>query len=209
MAASRSNPLAYFDGFDMTVLAIPFVLSFFLVLGIRAASSIPIAMEANWIFRISETVDKKHYALGFKKAIIFSAILPLFIMLWLFYLWLWGWMYALLFCLYGMVLSCLLTEVVFINYRKIPFTCSYLPGKGKLHIYWAIYVISLVFYASVASSIAYGLLLNPSHFVYFYATVFLLLVVIRYIQNRFFKQNIDIIYEEELEPVLLTLVTAK
>ena len=207
--ASRTTPLGNFNDFDKTVLSIPFFLSFFLVLGIRATSNMPIAIEANWIFRLREIADKKQYLIGFKKGIIFHAILPLFVLLFVFYIFLCGWMNALFFCLYGFAVSSLLVEIIFIGHRKIPFACSYLPGKGKMHIFWIVYLFALIFYVSMMSSIAYELLQNPFAFLYFYAIVLFLFVLIRFVQNRFFLKEADIIYEEEPEPVLLTLVPEK
>jgi hypothetical protein len=209
LLATRMTRSGNFDNFDQVILSIPFVLSFFLVMGIRATSQIPIAIEANWIFRLRETLDKKHYLIGFKKGIIFYTILPLFVVLFVFYAILWGWIIALFFCLYGFAVSSLLVEVVFIGHRKIPFTCSYLPGKGKMHIFWIVYLVSLISYASIMSFIAYKLLLNTSGFLYFYAIVFVLFVLIRFIQNSVFLQRANIMYEEKPEPVLLTLVPEK
>jgi len=209
LLATRTTPLGNLDNFDRTLLSIPFVLSFFLVLGIRATSNIPIAIEANWIFRLREIVDKKHYLIGFKKGIIFFAILPLFVVLFVFYIFLWGWMFSLLFCFYGFVVSSLLVEIVFVGHRKIPFACTYLPGKRKMHIFWIVYLFALISYVSIMSSLGYELLLNPSNFFYFYAVIFILFVLTRYVQNLFILKRADIIYEEEPEPVLLTLVPEK
>jgi hypothetical protein len=206
LLAARTSPLRNFQTFDTTLLSIPFVLSFFLVFGIRAISNVPIAIEANWIFRLRETHDKKHYLIGFKKGIVFFAILPLFVVLFFFYAFLWGWMFALLFCFFGFAVSSLLVEIVFVGHRKIPFTCSYLPGKGKMNIFWIVYLVSLISYVTLMSSMAYKLLLNPFGFFFFIAIVLILFMIIRLVQNRFFLQRADIIYEETPEPALLTLM---
>ena len=209
MLASRTTPLENFNDFDKTVISIPFVLSFFLVMGIRATSNIPIAIEANWIFRLREIADKKHYLIGFKKGIIFFTILPLFVLLFVFYIFLWGWLNALFFCLYGFAVSSLAVEIIFIGHRKIPFTCSYLPGKGKMHIFWIVYLFSLISSVSIMTFIACELLQNHSTFLYFYAIVLFLFILIRFVQNRFFLKTAEIFYEEKPEPVLLTLVPEK
>jgi len=209
LLATRTTPLGNLGNFDRTLLSIPFVLSFFLVLGIRATSNIPIAIEANWIFRLREIADKRQYLIGFKKGIVFFMILPLFVVLFVFYTFLWGWMFTLFFCLYGFVVSSLLVEIVFVSHRKIPFACSYLPGKGKMHIFWIVYLFSLISYVSIMSLVAYKLLLNPSDFIYFFAIVAILFIIIRFVQNRLLLHKADIIYEEEPEPVLMTLVPEK
>ncbi len=209
LLAAKTTAQGNFDSFDKTVLSIPFILSFFLVLGIRATSQIPVAVEANWIFRIGEAADKKHYMIGFKKGILFFAILPLFAVLFVFYAILWGWSAALFLCVFGSTVSALLVEIVFIKHRKIPFACTYLPGKGKMHIFWIVYLVSLIVYVSVMSSAALGLLLNPTGFVVFFAVALILFILVRLIQNRIFLPNAEIIYEEEPEPVLLTLIPEK
>jgi hypothetical protein len=209
LLAAKTTALGNFDSFDKTILSIPFILSFFLVLGIRATSQIPVAIDSNWIFRLRESADKKHYVIGFKKGIVFFTILPLFVVLFVFYTFLWGWEIALFFNLFGFAVSVLLVESVFIKHRKIPFACTYLPGKGKMHIFWIVYLVSLISYVSIMSSVGYALLLNPSGFIYFFALSVILFLTIRFIQNRVFMQDAFIIYEEEPEPVLLTLVPEK
>jgi hypothetical protein len=206
LLTAKTTALGSFDSFDKTILSIPFILSFFLVFGIRATSQIPVAIQANWIFKLAEISDKKHYVNGFKKGIIFYAVLPLFVVLYVFYTSLWGWMIALFFCLFGFAVSTLLVEIVFINQRKIPFACTYLPGKGKLHIFWIVYLGSLIAYISIMSSVAYKLLLNPTGFISFSAIFLLLFVSIRLVQNRVFLHDAEIIYEEKPEPILVTLV---
>jgi hypothetical protein len=78
-----------------------------------------------------------------------------------------------------------------------------------MHIYWIVYLVSLVSYASIMSFIAYKLLLNTSGFFYFFSIAFVLFVLIRSVQNSVFLQRANIIYEEKPEPVLLTLVPEK
>jgi len=209
LLAAKTTTLGNIDSFDKTILSIPFILSFFLVMGIRATSQIPVSVEANWIFRLRETAGTKHYVTGFKKGILFFVLVPLFVVLFVFYTILWGWTFASLFCLFGFAVSILLAEIVFINHRKIPFSCTYLPGKGKIHIFWIVYLISFIFYVPVMSSLAYKLLLNPPGLFSFFAVALILFVLVRLVQNRVFLQDAEIIYEEEPEPVLLTLVPEK
>jgi hypothetical protein len=206
LLATKTTELGHIDSFDKIILSIPFVLSFFLVMGIRSTSQIPVTIEANWIFRLGETRAKKHYLIGFKKGIIFFMILPLFVLLFIFYAFLWGWMIASVFSLYGFAVSVLLVEIVFINHRKIPFACTYLPGKGKMHIFWIVYLVSLISYVFVMISVGYALLLNPSGFISFFVIALILFILIRLVQNRVLLQDASIIYEEKPEPVLMTLI---
>jgi len=191
---------------NKTLLSIPLVLSFFLLIGTRTIVNIPTSYEANWIFKLTEGTNKKNYFSGLKKGIFFFMLFPLFLLLFLFYFFLWGWPLAFYHCLFGMIVSLLLMEVLFINYRKIPFVCSYLPGKAKLHLYWIIYIISFLIYAFLMSSIEYKILNSPLNLFIFYAVVLLIIVVLKVSQNHFIYKKLEILYEEKPEPAMVTLI---
>ena len=191
---------------NKTFLSIPLVLSFFLLIGTRTIVNIPSANEANWIFKLTEGTDKKNYFSGLKKGIFFFMLLPLFVLLFLFYSFLWGWQLAFYHCLFGMIISLLLMEVLFINYRKIPFVCSYLPGKAKLHLYWIIYIICFLIYAFLMSSVEYKILNSPLSLFIFYGVVLVIIVGLKVSQNHFIYKKLEILYEEKPEPVMVTLI---
>lgn len=205
MLVSKGANLKALSDINKSLLSIPFILSFFLIIGLRAVVNIPVSLEANWIFRIREDREKRHYFLGFKKGIFFFTIFPLFFLLFIFYFFLWGWQNAFLHCLYGLVCSIFLMEIVFLGYRKIPFACSYLPGKSKMHVFWMVYLLSFLSYVFFLTLIEYELLKVPSNFFLFYGIIFGLLIIIRIYQNYFLYRKTEIIYEEEPEPVMVTL----
>ena len=192
---------------NKALLSIPLVLSFFLLIGIRTIVNIPAANEANWIFKLTEGPDKKDYFSGLKKGIFFFMLLPLFAVLFLFYFFLWKWPLAFYHCLFGMLLSVLLMEVLFINYRKIPFVCSYLPGKAKLHLSWIINIICFLIYAFLMSHIEYMILNSPLSLFIFYGAILLIIVVLKVFQNNLIYKKMEILYEEKPEPVMVTLVS--
>ncbi len=203
---SSSRGIHVFSSVNKTLLSIPLILSFFMLLGIRVIANIPITVEANWIFKLTEGVGKKNYFLGFKKGIFIFVLCPLFIFLFLFYSFLWEWQLALFHCLYGLVISFLFMEILFFNYRKIPFACSYLPGKAKLHLFWIIYLISFLIYTFLMSSIEYKILNSPLNLFIFYGIVILIIAVLKVSQNYFIYKKLEILYEEKPEPAMVTLI---
>jgi hypothetical protein len=202
---STSGIIQTLSSVNTAFLSIPLILSFFLLVGIRVIVNIPIAVEANWIFRLTETKDKKDYFTGLKKGIFFFVLFPLFVLLFLFYSFLWNWQIAFLHCLYGILLSLLLMEVLFYNYRKIPFACSYLPGKGKLHYFWILYLISFLIYAFLLSFIEHKILSSPLYSFISYGVVFILIVALKVSKKYFIPEKIEIKYEEMPEPAMVTL----
>jgi hypothetical protein len=186
-------------------LSIPLILSFFLLVGIRVIVNIPITVEANWIFRLTEAKDKKDYFTGLKKGIFFFVLFPLFVLLFIFYSFLWNGQISFLHCLYGILLSLLLMEVLFYNYRKIPFACSYLPGKGKLHIFWILYLVSFLIYAFLLSFIEYKILNSALYLIISYGVIFILIAALKTSKKHLLPKKLEIKYEERPEPAMVTL----
>jgi len=190
---------------NRTLLAIPLILSFFLLLGIRALANVPASLEANWVFQITERTPRRHYFAGLKKAVFFEALVPLFVLVFVFYHYLWGWKPALLHCLYGLAASVLLMEILFLRYPKVPFTCTFVPGKAKVHVYWLPYVIGFLIYASFLSSLERFLFAYPRYFINYFVICGVLFVASRLYQNFYFYRRQPIIYHEEPEPVMISL----
>jgi hypothetical protein len=203
---SNSSSIQSFSNVNKTLLSIPLILSFFMLVGIRIIVNIPIAVEANWILKLTENLDKRNYFLGLKKAIFSFVLFPLFFLLFLFYSYLWGWQLAFYHCLYGITISILLVEVLFFNYHKIPFACSYLPGKAKLHYFWIIYLISFLIYVFLMSTIEYTILNYSLNLFIFCGFVFIIIIVLRIIQNHIIYKRLEFMYEERTDPIMVTLI---
>jgi len=190
---------------NRTLLAIPLILSFFLLLGIRSLANVPACLEANWVFQITERTPRRHYFAGLKKAVFFEALVPLFVLVFVFYYYLWGWKPALLHGFYGLAASVLLMEVLFLHYPKVPFTCTFVPGKAKVHVYWLPYVIGFLIYASFLSSLERFLFAYPRYFLNYFVICGVLFVASRLYQNFYFYSRQPIVYHEEPEPVMISL----
>src|ERR1019366_5462555 len=104
------------------LLAIPLIVSFFLLSGMRVIFTIPVELRANWVFQFAEDESRAQFLQGAKKAMIvpvsmiLAALFPIFSALW-------GWRPAFMNLIFSMVMSLILLELLFLNFRKIPFTC--------------------------------------------------------------------------------------
>ena len=144
---------------------------------------------------------------GLRKGVLFYALIPLFLCIFVFYSFLWNWKDTFYHCLFGLAVSLLLMEILFIRFRKIPFTSSYLPGKEKLHIFWIVYLLGFLLYVGLMSSVEVSLFAEPSRFIIFFGVVLFFVIVIRTYQNHVFYRKTELVYEEKLEPVMLGLET--
>jgi hypothetical protein len=104
-------------------LAVPFVLAFLIVVGLRIVFEIPADLRPNWIFRF--TLDAEHHqCTTLARKVMLAFVLP-----WLFlvglplYIHFDGWLVASLHVPLVAVWSVLLANVALMNFRKLPFTC--------------------------------------------------------------------------------------
>jgi hypothetical protein len=108
------------------------------IVGTRMAFSQPIDMRANWLFRVTPVLGGAVCLSATRRALLALSVLPVCAGCAALFLWFWPWPavaeHLVLFGLLGSVL----VDLSLMDFRKIPFTCSYLPGKTKIHItFWA------------------------------------------------------------------------
>jgi hypothetical protein len=151
------------------LLAIPLTLSFVLVSGLRAAFNFPAELTANWAFQISDTNHTRQCLIAMRKWIIVCGVVPLFVLLAPLELAFFAWPIVLFQTCYGITLSLLLVEVMFFDFRKIPFTCGYFPERSNLVWLIAIYVAGLIFYSSTLASLEIWLTWQMPYAVLFFA----------------------------------------
>jgi hypothetical protein len=202
VVSSRENfrALTPANGF---LLVQPLLLVFALVAGIRVLVDRPAAPEANWVFRITETDRTVKYLAGLKKSVLLNLILPLFVGVFALHAWLWDARTALLHTAFGLVISVLAVEAAFYHYRKVPFACTYVPGKLKLQFTAIPVLIGLLLTMMALAAIEKTILKNPGRGVVFLAVTAAALFAMRVGNRRFYKMT-PLLFEEEPEAAMVT-----
>jgi hypothetical protein len=121
--------------------SVPLGLSFWTIAGMRVAIMLPVEPSANWIFKLTEPVDKRRalttvvtvmaavtcvpIAAGFGIAagVMGTTVLG-----------------ATVYVVVALMGLCLI-EALTITLRTVPFTCTYLPGQLRLRVRWPIYFV--------------------------------------------------------------------
>ena len=129
---------------DAPLLAIGVIMLFFPVIGVRMCFAIPQELRANWIFRLTEAERVSTYRAAIRKTLALIVIAPPFVVSAMVYAALWPWWAALGHLLLLSLLSVLVVELALRNFRKMPFTCSYLPGQANLKVSLGAYLILLL-----------------------------------------------------------------
>ena len=131
------------------LLAIPLIISFFLLSGMRMVFTIPAELRANWIFQLAEDENRVECLAGARKAMVVPVVLTL-ALLFPIYLALWGWPPAIMHLVFSLMLSLILVESLLLNFRKIPLhalfsqerltllcsACSTGPPLRRTHTPW-------------------------------------------------------------------------
>jgi hypothetical protein len=202
IVASRRN-LQALDPANTYFLSQSLLVVFILLAGLRAVVDIPVALESNWVFRVTESAARSRYVAGLKKTIFVYWFLPLAVLIFLAHLWLWrnaG--AAALHALFCLALAGLGTEVLFYRFRKIPFASSHVPGKLKLQTRGVPYLLGLLALLAVLAGLGKSLLSHPGLFWAFLPVSAALGAYLELKSARFLKDN-PLIYEEEPEPAMV------
>jgi hypothetical protein len=127
-------------------------LGFFALVGLRLAAVYPAALGANWIFRLTETPGSTEYAAGVRRAAVGTVVLPLLGLLAIPYAVLWGPLAAGAHVALALAVALVTSEWLFLGFPKIPFTCTYQPGKANLRVTWPKYFAIFVVYCGLLPS---------------------------------------------------------
>jgi len=111
-----------------------FVMMCVAVAGMRVVFAMPLDLRANWIFRITSIRPPAQYLTAIRRPLFVLAVVPL----WLAWagVFFWAWppreavQHLVILALWGAFLGYLSLH----GFQKIPFTCSYLPGKSRVQL---------------------------------------------------------------------------
>lgn len=107
------------------------------IAGVPVTAAMPLEPRANWIFRITPVPSGYPTLAAVRKAMYCLGLAPVWFGMGALTLWLWSPQHTVEAAGHLAVLGLLgitLTELSLWSFRKIPFTCSYLPGKSQVNM---------------------------------------------------------------------------
>lgn len=139
----------------------PMALVFLATPAVRLALSVPIDLRANWIFRMTEDVATRGEAVaaGVRTVLGLGVALPIAIVAPLQW-WLLG-ASVIALVVVEWLIGWLLVEFLMRDWLRIPFTCSYIPGKGFVPHMFVKGIGSYVVFTSFAGSLLQLSLAHP------------------------------------------------
>lgn len=129
---------------SIPLLATTIELMGFWVVAVRVAFSLPLELPANWIFRVMPFRAGRRCLNGRRRAIYTLSVLPALAITAAVLFPLWPWRQAGAHLTALSLLGIILAEFSFDDAQRIPFACSYLPGKSNIHLTFWLWIFLIV-----------------------------------------------------------------
>jgi pimeloyl-ACP methyl ester carboxylesterase len=167
------------------LMATGFILLILAVLGTRAAFSLPLAMRANWIFRVTDVQSPNRYFTAVRKSMLALIALPVWLAASVFYLSVWGGPEALGHVLVLLCAGIIVVDLALSSFCKMPFACNYLPGASNLRIRLPIYGTVFLAAVDIGTRIERTALKSAARSILLAVVVLALLIYARRSWNKF------------------------
>jgi hypothetical protein len=138
---------------DPITTTIPLELAIASLIGLRVLSTLPVELRSNWLFRITSGQRSPAVERGILKFFLLAGVAPMALVPLPALLSLWEWRQALAHTWLYLLQTAIVVEWMRFRFHKIPFTCSWLPGKSNLQVRLGIYVPLFVSLTSVSGAI--------------------------------------------------------
>jgi hypothetical protein len=164
----------------ITMMSMPLIAQFILLIAIRGIVAIPSEPKARWVFRVCEPADRSGAVNGLRDTMLLLVVLPTTILALVQGLVFWPISAAVSHALFTFVLGRLLAEILISRTGKLPFACTYFPGNSRIFALWPLYLLAFFTYTVAFAEIDRALATRPAKLAWFCvaATVAAQLVVL-------------------------------
>ena len=189
--------LSWIDVPRVAVLSAPLVLNFAALCGMRVLFGIPTEIKANWAFRLHAPEDRLPGAIAGVRTALLAAVIPIAGAAGIVGTWLWGLRTGAIHALFTAAAGVLLADLLLVGLRKIPFSCTYYPGRSRARTFWPLYGIAFGTYAYTLAEIELEVIHRPILLGIFLAIVAAACVVLSELRRRDLRPPPGLKYQEE------------
>ncbi len=150
-AALDAPPVALHDEgmYGLMAVASPLGLAVLMILALRYLFSIPVTLQANWMFQTADQEGRAAWLAAVQRFVIAGAIVPVYLASLPASIAILGWLRAFAVTALGALVALLCFERLFRDWCKLPFTCSYLPGKQMVWLLLFRYSVAMLYFAAI------------------------------------------------------------
>ena len=177
------------------LLAVPLMIAFFAVTGLRFVFDIPAMLDANWIFRLA-VINPSPPVNSIVRRLMLGSVLPWALLL-LPLTARYGWLVACAHTAAVMALTALLIDILLLRYRKIPFTCRSRPETRQLMMRVLGFIFSVLIVVPMVADCERWMLGNPYRFVLFPILLAFAWYLLRRYRQGMLESDRALIFEEQ------------
>jgi hypothetical protein len=187
-----------FETPTVALLSMPLVFYFFTLVGMRALFGIPIAIKANWVFRLHAPEDRRHAAVaGARLALLLAIVAPIAVAAGFLGISLWGIGPGAIHFGVTAALGMLLVDVLLVGLRKIPFACTYYPGRSRAPTLWPFFVMAFVVYAYVLADAEHAAMTSRFVLGVLLVSIAVAIAGLAHLRRTSLQRPPRLVYEEE------------
>jgi hypothetical protein len=186
------------DGFILST----FIMMSVAVFALRSVFSLPISLTANWVLRTTQLSPSEKYIAVTRTILLCFSVVPVWLVSAFLSLAFRPWHQVTAHLAVLALLGWILAEINLIGFYKVPFTCSYLPGKSNIQfIFWG-FVIFIITVALPAAEFELGSFNGPFRYVCMMVVLSGAAIWLWAFNRR--RASAAILYFEELPTELIT-----
>ena len=198
-----ANPLNLDMGISVAAIAVTLLIVALSIAAVRIVGTLPMNLRANWIFHITELSGLKIYRRALRRSYLTLVVAPCCVIA-----------ASITFVLYRPLPSAqhlfvlilwggLLTEIALLGMRKIPFTCSYLPGKSRIHFAFYAGVVTLAFLLGEGAKVEARAMSTFGQWLILVCTLASIWLIVRWTSEA--NTGDALLFEETEPPIVVSL----
>lgn len=176
--AAPGGPLRYRVSAPMPASTI--IMLGFWTVGIRILFARPLDPPANWVFRITPIQGGRECLAANRRTLLVLGLAPLWLGAAGLLFSIWPWRPVLGHLLVLGLLGVILADLCLHEFHKIPFTCSYLPGRSNIHITFGLSIFLIAEISDAAALLELPALGNAAYYAWLLGVLCIAAVVARW-----------------------------
>lgn len=174
------------------------------LIGVRSVFSLPVSLRANWVLQMTQLRPPEDYIAATRRAMLVMSAGPVWLVTAALSLGFRPWNAVIEHLVVLALLSSIMVDLCLVNVSKIPFACSYLPGKSNVqYLFWAFAVGFVPIAEAIADEEVKAF--ASERLLAVMLTILTTLAVVLWSFNRSRSKRANLYYEETEAEVITTL----
>jgi hypothetical protein len=192
-------------GIPMTALLASTLLIVLPVIALRVVVAIPISLKANWVMQMTQVRSEYWYRRATRLSWLALTVLPMELVVGGVLVCFYPWRLVCMHLALLLALGVMTVELCLVTFTKVPFACSYLPGKAKIHfVFWAS-LFATISLTQQAVGFEGRMLLRPWRFLLLLVFLWMIAIAAAMLTESLGSKRDALIFEEKYEEQILSL----